>query len=271
MPRGIISTAWAPLPFVPTSKDHLIMPDTFAAPATRRITFAAYASLALCLAAPGAAQDLTEQPLISDPYTVADARAAMDEIMARDDEAEAENIRRFSAFEGPMDEFVSSQPIYQDVTWAYGPCTDLVSLIPPPAEGWAIYSAFGRVENPVQDTRAELFYHFYDHGIAPGEPGFSDPSNTVVISITDSPESAEFNTMAVNNEAMRSAMFDAGPYGYPVMRMTPGSVQLGPYGVAVSGNDPQHVDLYLTRIIGCAIENGLIAEGVDPATLSDTP
>lgn len=202
---------------------------------------------------------------------VADARAAMDAIMARDDLAEAEDRRRFGAFEGATEDFVSSQPLFQDVTWDYGPCTDLVSLIPPPMDGWAIRSDFGRVENPINDARAEIFYEYYDHGIAPGEPGFSDPSNMITIRVTESAESDDYMSMMLANEAMRSAMLDTGPYGYPVMKMAPGSTQLGPYGVQITGNNPERVRMYLTQMVGCAVESGLIADGVDPTTLSNTP
>lgn len=229
------------------------------------------AALVLGLASTGQAQDRAVPPLISEPYAVSDARAAMDAIMTRDDLAEAEDRRRFDAFDGRMEEFVSSQPLFQDVTWGYGPCTDLVSLIPPPMDGWAIRSDFGRVENPIQDARAEIHYEYYDHGIPPGEPGFSDPSNMITIRVTESAESAEYMSMMLANEAMRSAMLDSGPYGYPVMKMAPGSTQLGPYGVQITGNSPERVQMYLTQMVGCAIDSGLIADGVDPASLSNTP
>jgi len=237
----------------------------------KRITgVAASTALTLCLTSISHAQDLKVQPLISDPYTVADARAAMDAIMARGDLAEAEDMRRFGLFEGEMDEFVSSAPIYQDVTWEYGFCTDLVSLIPPPQEGWAIRSEFARIENPIKDEQAEIFYEFYDHGLAPGDPGFSDPANMITIRVTDNPDSADYLAMMLANEATRNAMFDTGPYGYPVMKLDPGATQLGPYGVSVTGNDPTYVQLYLTEILGCAIENGLISDGIDPTSLSET-
>lgn len=241
-------------------------------PARRALAqFGLCAVFALGHASTAQAQDMTAQPLISEPYTVVDARAAMDAIMARDDMAEAEDRRRFSDFEGPMDEFVTSQPVFQDVSWDYGPCTDLVSLIPPPMDGWAIRSDFGRVENPISDARAEIFYEYYDHGIAPSEQGFSDPSNMITIRVTESADSAEYMSMMLDNEAMRSAMLASGPYGYPVMKMAPGSTQLGPYGIQITGNSPERVQMYLTQMIGCAIDNGLILEGVDPASLTSTP
>lgn len=237
--------------------------------ALRRLALGAALSLGLVCAAQ--AQGVAGQPLISEPHEVADARAAMDEIMVRDDEAEAEDRRRFGDFEGPMEEFVTSQPLYQDVTWNYGPCTDLVSLIPPPMDGWAIRSDFGRVENPVTNVRAEISYIYYDHGISPGEPGFFDSSNSINIRVTDHTDSASAMAMILGNEAMRSRMLDTGPYGYPVMKMNPGETLLGPYGVMISGVDPERVQMYLTQMVGCAIEGGLIADGVDPASLSDTP
>lgn len=229
------------------------------------------AALALGIGPSGQAQDITAPPLVSEPYAVSDAREAMSEVMARDDLAEAEDRRRYSAFDGPMEEFVSSQPRFQNVTWDYGPCTDLVSLIPPPKHGWGIRSDFGRVENPITDVRAEIFYEYYDHGISPGEPGFSDPINMVTIRVNESPERADFMSMMLASEAMRSATLASGPFGYPVMKMAPGSTQLGPYAVQITGNDPERVQMYLTQMVGCAIESGLIADGVDPTSLSSTP
>jgi hypothetical protein len=50
-----------------------------------------------------------------------------------------------------------------------------------------------------------------------------------------------------------------------------GGVQLGDVSVTILGTDEDAVNTYLEMIIGCAIAGGMIADGIDPATLSQTP
>ncbi len=232
--------------------------------------FTTRTTLLLCaLALPfgAVADDVTSQPVLSERYEVADAMAAMQTVMDRWDAAQAEQQARFGAFDGDFADFVRTDPILQDVTWPYGSCTDLVSLIPPPAENWAIRSEFALRDNPVTPDRAEIFFVSYDPTRASDDPNFWTDSKTVTIRITSSPDQTQSLQMMLSEPMMRDAMFEPGPFGYPKQRFANATL-LGPYLVDVTGTGEEAPAQYFEQIVGCAIDSGLIAEGVDRATLT---
>ena len=209
-----------------------------------------------------AADNVSQQPVLSDRYEVADAMAAMEEVMSRWDAAQAEQQARYSAFDGDFSDFVRSDPIFQDVTWQYGACIDLVSLIPPPAENWAIRSEFAGRENSITEERAEIFFVSYNPALESDHPDFWSGQKTVTIRITSAPEQTQSLLMMLSEPMLRDAMFEPGPFGYPKQRFA-NTTLLGPYKVDVTGTGEEAPAQYFEQIVGCAIDNGLIAEGVE--------
>jgi len=220
------------------------------------------------LASAASAQDA--RPVFSEPYTVADAAEAKAALEARWAAAEAEQRARFSAHEGDLDDFVRTDPILQAVGWEYGTCTDMVSLLPPPMDGWGLGSNIQSTPMTLDEQRAEVFYKIFDVGLPSDDPDFFGTEESVVIRINDQPEMVELTKMRMENEMMREIAYDAGPYGYPIEKFGNRAV-LGKYTVDVSGTDEASALAYFTQIIGCAIDGGLIADGLDPASLRDTP
>lgn len=208
----------------------------------------------------------TERQIISDAYMVENARAAMDEIMARDDAAEEVDQAAFMSGDFSLEDFVSSQPMFQGVYWPAGPCVDLVSLYPSPPDGWAIASDWGRSENPIGEDRAELFYVRIPD-LPLDDPGFVAAQQSVVVRVTANPAQAQLWNMQMDNDQMRDLGFDDGPFGYPLMKYQTATM-LGDFFVDVSGTGTGHAEAFLETIIGCAIDSGLIAHGVDPSTLT---
>lgn len=208
--------------------------------------------------------------MFSEPFTVADAAEAKLEIEARWEAAEAEQMARFTSHEGDMNDFVRTDPIVQMVSWEYANCADLVSLLPPPMPGWGIGSNVESTRITLEDVRAELFYKTFDPSLPSDHPDFVRSEESVVIRINDQPEMVELTKMRMENEMMREIAYNAGPYGYPIEKFGNRAL-LGKYTVDVSGTDEALALAYFEQMIGCAIEGGLIAEGIDPATLRDTP
>lgn len=226
----------------------------------------------ICAALHLAPMTLAEEgrPVFSEPYVVANAGAAYTEIDVRWDAAQAEQQARFSAFEGDASEFVRNDPILQQVSWPYEDCTDLISLIPPPMEGWGVRSDASFVKNPVGPERAQVGYVRYAPGMSSAEEGFFGTEESVSASFSTSPDMVQFFGMMIGQEAMRDVAFDEGPYGYPLFKHTNRTL-LGHVTVEVSATQPEDAQLYLQEIIGCAIRTGLIAEGVDPESLRPDP
>ncbi|SHH33612.1 hypothetical protein SAMN05444003_2860 [Cognatiyoonia sediminum] len=218
----------------------------------------------------GYAEAQDTRPIFSESYSVADALAAYAEIDRRWDEAQAEQQSRFVAFEGDQADFVRSDPILQDVEWPYEECTSVVSLIPPPMPGWGISSDASYVQIPVSDENAEVTYIRFDPSLTSADREFYQTEEYVSIRVVKSVETQQFFEMMYAQEAMRSAMFDLGPFNYPMMKQTDGVV-LGDVGVAVTATNPETQKAYLELIVGCAIKSGFISELVDPASLKSVP
>ncbi|MEM8537051.1 MAG: hypothetical protein AAGF56_04230 [Pseudomonadota bacterium] len=208
--------------------------------------------------------------MFSEPYMAANAVEALAEREARWEAAEAEQMVRFTSHEGDMADFVRTDPILQAVSWDYGTCIDMVSLLPPPMDGWGLGSNAKSVRMVADDQRAEIFYKTFDPDLSSDHPDFFRSERSVVVRISDQPAMVEITKMRLENEMMREAAYNEGPYGYPIERFGNRAV-LGKYTVDVSGTDDAMALAYFTQIIGCAIDNGLIADGLDPASLRDTP
>jgi hypothetical protein len=207
---------------------------------------------------------------MSAPYTVDDARVAYDEVRSRWVAAQQEQQARYSAFDGELKDFVRSDPILQAVSWPYGTCADMLGLIPPPMDGWGLRSEAPFTTNPVEDSRAEVWMVTYGQSLTSDDDDFFASERSVHIRVGISPDSKAFWDMALSQAGMRDAMFEPGPYSYPVT-IAGADVLLGDVLVSVSSTDVTAKLSYLERIIGCAIESGMIAEGVDPAELTEEP
>jgi hypothetical protein len=216
------------------------------------------------------AEQQAPRPVMSAPFSVANAQVAHDEVRSRWLAAQEEQQRRFGAFEGKMDAFVRSDPIVQVVSWSYDSCIDPISFIPPPLDGWGLRSQAPFTTNPVEETRTEVSFVTYDLSLASDHPDFHASERSVQIRTGISPDSKVFWEMALSQPAMRDAMLKPGPYDYPVT-IADGGTLLGDVLVSVFATNEADKQAYLELIIGCAIENDMIAEGVDPVTLKGTP
>ena len=98
----------------------------------------------------------------------------------------------------------------------------------------------------------------------------SEAAQGVVTDVVKSAETQQFFEMMYAQEAMRSAMFDLGPFNYPIMKQTDGVV-LGDVGVAGTATNPETHSAYLELIVGCAIKSGFISDLVDPTSLLPVP
>ncbi|MDO6591217.1 hypothetical protein DS901_17240 [Loktanella sp. D2R18] len=224
----------------------------------------------LFLATPTFAQDVLAQPLMSEPYAAENAQTAMDEIKLRWDAAQQEQQDRFAAFSGDYNDFVRSDPILQNVTWPYEACTDLISLIPPPLDGWGVRSDAPFTQNPIEDKRAEFGLVTFDADVPTNDPAFFGSEDSVSISLSASVDNVVLWNMMYGEPTMRESMYVPGPYNYPVSNMD-GSVLFGDVLVRISATDETNAQLYLETMIGCAIAGGMIAEGIDVTTLRDQP
>ena len=208
------------------------------------------------------------RPVFSDPYEVADVVAALVEVKARHEQTQADLFEAYSQFEGKLEDFERTDPILQQVTWSYETCTDLHSLFPPPLEGWGVRSDAPWTTLPVDDMRGEIYFVTFDPLLDQKTAEMSEKS--VYIQITANAATVEAHKMGLSNEILRDIKFEPGPYNYPVLRHVGGTL-LGDYLVSISGSDPEVESAYLAEMISCAIQNDLIAEGIDPATLRDEP
>lgn len=230
----------------------------------------AFACMTTLIAHEASAEPKDLRSVMSAPFTVDNAQAAYDEVRSRWVAAQKEQQARYSAFKGKLEDFVRSDPILQAVSWPYGACSDMMSLIPPPLDGWGLRSEAPFTKNPVAGERAEVSMVTYDQNLTVDDPDFFGSERSVQITVGISPDSKAFWDMAISQPAMRAAMLESGPYNYPIMIMG-GGVVLGDVLVSVTANEEADKLAYLKKMIGCAIQNGMIATGVDPATLSETP
>lgn len=221
-------------------------------------------------AVPLAAEDKPPQPVMSEPYTSANALEAYTEIHARWEVSQAELANQYSAADGDVDKIVLKHPIHQRVTWPYETCSDVITMIPPPSGEWGISSDASIIRNPVTEERAEVTYVRYDPALTPDDEDFYRTEEYVLITVARSPESVQLFEMMYPNEAMRASLFEPGPYNYPLMMQTLGTL-VGDISIGVSSTNEEVANAYLTQMIGCAIKNGLIAEQIDPASLDPVP
>ncbi len=212
------------------------------------------------------AEDGKTRTVLSEPYNVENARAAMDEIMRRDDEADGAAQALLASGDIDLTTWVPTQPIYQQVSWAQGPCTDLVSLFPAPPEGWVIASDWGQYDNPIGEERGEIFY-VRPPDLAAEDPDFVSQTQSVSVRVMENSQWRDFWDMKMENDILRDVSFDVGPFGYPVLK-NQNATMLGNYHVEVSGTGEENAPLFLEAIIGCAIDGGLLANGVDAAALT---
>jgi len=218
------------------------------------------------LALPALAEEHAVQPIYSDPYEVSDARVAMDEVMALDDAADKAAQDLLMSGEVDLATFVPSQPMYQRVSWHNDRCTDLVSLFPSPPEGWVIASDWGQYENPISEERGELFY-VKPPDLPIDDPAFVSETKTASVRIIADSPLAQMWEMGMENEAMRDAIFEVRPFGYPTMRMQTATM-VSDFHVDVTGTGEDTALMFLEIILACAIDSGTLADGVDPATLT---
>ena len=206
------------------------------------------------------------RPTFSESYSVSDAQEAYDEIDRRWDVSQAEQQARFAAFDGDPTNFKRSDPILQRVAWPFEECTDVISLIPPPMDGWGISSEASNIQNPVSAERAEVTYVRFDPELSSDDPDFYQTEEYVIVRVGWSVESKQLFDMMYAEEAMRTMMFEPGPFNYPIMKQTEGAI-LGDLSVGVSSTSPEVQNEYLTTILACAIKSGLASDLIDPADL----
>jgi hypothetical protein len=218
-----------------------------------------------------AAQEARTRPVLSGAYVADSLMASIAEATARSKVANKEQIQRFSQYEGTVETFVRSDPILQQVSWPYGACTDMLSLVPPPMEGWGLRSETLAVQAlNITDTFVEIGYVTFD-ALDEGHGGdLHATEQSVSITINADPAAAGAFGIGFSDPNMRAALLTDGPHGYPILPYGGHSTLLGPYLVDVTGTGPENAALYFEKMIGCAIDNGLIAEGLDPETLTKT-
>ena len=162
----------------------------------------------------------------------------------------------------------------EPITWDYGRCTNARTLIPPPLEGWGLLNDTPVGEWPITDENARIVL---TRAGAPHDPetlGRAAGTGQTSIYISSGTPTTKALQDMFNNEQLRSAFLEPGPYNYPIRKGVAGErhqeTLLGPFRVLIGGDDADKGD-YFRQIIRCAIDNGLIAPGVDTATLRKTP
>lgn len=210
---------------------------------------------------------------MSEPYVAENFVLAVAEATLRSEAANTEQLMRFSQHEGAWDTFTRTDPILQQVSWPYGKCTDLTSLIPPPDDGWGLRSETLLVSMSApktSDERVEVSFNYLDPSPELTDEDVFQTSQSVTITITSNPAASVAIKQSLANPALRDVMFTQGPYGYPVMPFGNAAL-LGNYTVDVVGTGMEHPSRYFAKIVKCAIDNGLIADGVDPAEFTEEP
>ena len=157
----------------------------------------------------------------------------------------------------------------ESVTWPYGPCTDAASLIPPPLDGWGMHNDMSPGEWPIETDNARISYSYFDNSLEPNTPEYRASKQYAAIYVASDPSIVEALETMLEKPVFRETNFEPGPYNYPV-RKNMASALPGKYIVQVDGKGDT-ADEYLARIIRCGIDSGLIAKGIDSASLRDTP
>ncbi|WP_417269938.1 MULTISPECIES: hypothetical protein [Alphaproteobacteria] len=219
-----------------------------------------------------AAQDVPTRPILSEAYVTDGLMAGIAEATERSKAANAEQMERYSQHDGPSESFVRNDPILQQVSWPYGTCTNMLSLVPPPIDGWGLRSETLAVQTPnITDTFVEVSYVTYGALDDLDSDDIYATEESVTITINADPAVAVTIGMGFRDPNLRAALLTDGPYGYPILPYGGHSTLLGPYLVDVTGTHSENPALYFEHMIRCAIDNGLIAEGLDPTTLSEMP
>lgn len=148
-----------------------------------------------------------------------------------------------------------------EVTWDYGAaCSDAASFIPPPLEGWGIANDLPLGEWPVGPDIARISYSTADDGAS---------RQVAAIYVASSPAQVQGLEQFLAMPAMRSVMFEDGPYGYPVQKRAMTTLA-GPYIIQVTARGAD-AGQYFDAMIACAIRSKMIAKGVDPESLETPP
>ena len=216
------------------------------------------------------ASEQFNQPVLSEPYTAANALAAHKEIRARWEVSQAELATQYSAVDVDLNNIVRTHPVPQRVSWPYETCSDVITMVPTPTGEWGISSDASIIRSPVTEDRAEITYLRFDPALNPAHKDFYQSEEYVQITVMRSPEAVQLFEMMYPNEALRAAMFEPGPYNYPLMTQTLGTL-VGDISIAVSSTNENAANAYLTQMIGCAIKSGLIAKQIDPTSLAPVP
>ncbi|MEM8537725.1 MAG: hypothetical protein AAGF56_07675, partial [Pseudomonadota bacterium] len=135
---------------------------------------------------------------------------------------------------------------------------------------WGISSNASIIRSPISADAAEVQYVRYDPALQSDDPAFYQTEEYVTITATKSAEGVQAFELMYANEGLRAAVFTAGPYNYPIMMQTQGTV-VGDVSIGVISTNQEVANAYLTRMIGCAIKSGMIAAEVDPASLDPVP
>lgn len=162
----------------------------------------------------------------------------------------------------------------EPITWDYGTCLNARTLIPSPLEGWGLLNDMSVGEWPIDDDNARLVLTKAGGPHDPPSLGRSAANDSTAIYISSGTATVKALQDMFSNEQLRPTFFTTGPYNYPVRKGVPGALHqealLGPYRVLIDGNNADDGE-YFRQIIQCAIKSGLVAEGVDPTSLRDTP
>lgn len=216
-------------------------------------------------AAPETAQEeaVSVPALDTSPIIAESPSDAVEQLNARD-----EVRRRVSIETGQR---IDEVPL--DVSWPYGTCTDAASLIPPPKEGWRLF-ALSPGEWPQGPEFARITYSSVDESLTPGTSEYSASKENLSIYISSGTPDTQAMKDLYADPQLAELMLVPGPYNYPVRKMPTGfvgrGVLLGDLFVQTDGTG-KDMDAYFNTIVKCAIDNGLVAEGVDTGSLRDTP
>lgn len=197
------------------------------------------------------------------PINAATALDAIEQINDRDDAR-----RKLAAQTGQ-----SIDELLIDVSWPYANCTDAASLIPPPKESWRLFG-LPLGEWPQNADFARITYSSVDENLTPGTPEHGASKQNIGIYISSGTPDVDALKDMYANEQLAPMMLEPGPYNYPVRKTPQGfpgrGVLLGDYFVQLDGTG-KDMDAYFATIIRCGIDGGLLAPGVDLATLTDDP
>lgn len=216
-------------------------------------------------AAPNKAETPSASPVSIDtsPINAANAFEAIEQINERDE------ARRMLAGQSGQ----NIDELLIEVSWPYVNCTDAASLIPPPKESWRLFG-LPRGEWPQNADFARITYSSVDESLMPGTPEHGASKQNIGIYISSGTPDVDALKDMYSNEQLAPLMLEPGPYNYPVRKTPPGfhgrGVLLGDYFVQLDGTG-KDIDAYFATIIKCGIDSGLLAPGVDAATLLDTP